>query len=78
MMHIVTMNDWIWRLTWKYALTAPIAAPVAMPPTTARTGLTLESAQTTAQETPSMEPCEKSRHPMVMIIQTPQAAIMSM
>ena len=77
-MHIVTTKDWIWPLTWKSALIRPITAPVAMPPRMASTRLYWERAQTTAQETPSMEPCEKSRQPIAMIIHTPHAAIMSM
>ena len=44
----------------------------------ASTRLYCERKQTTAHETPSMEPCEKSRQPIAMIIHTPHAAIMSM
>ena len=77
-MQSVTTNERIWHFTWKKALTAPMRPPVAMPPRMASGRLICESAQKTAQETPSMEPWEKSRHPMVMISHTPQAAIMSM
>ena len=77
-MHIVTTKDWIWPLTWNIALMKPITAPVRMPPMMASTRLYCERKQTTAHETPSMEPCEKSRQPIAMIIHTPHAAIMSM
>ena len=52
-------------------------APVAIPARTATgTGATLETMQTTIEAIPRIEPCEKSRPPIVMIKKTPVAAIM--
>ena len=53
-----------------------MAAPAAMPPTMASGMLVLESMQTTMEAMPRMEPWEKSSPPMVMMKNTPVAAIM--
>ena len=52
-----------------------MAAPAAIPPNIASGMLTFESIQTTMEEIPRIEPCEKSRPPIVIIKNTPIADI---
>ncbi len=78
MVQFVTTKDAIWPLTCSSALTSEMAAPVAMEPASASARLTCDRAQNTAQQMPSIEPWEKSRQPIVMMSQMPQAPIMSM
>ena len=52
-----------------------MAAPAAMPARIASGTFTFETMQTTIEVMPMIEPCEKSRPPIVMMKKTPVAAM---
>ena len=54
---------------------APMAAPVSMPPSMASGTLIKESALTTSDATPSVEPSVKSMEPSVITKNTPTATM---
>src|SRR5574344_2056337 len=74
---IVTMKDAILNFTWNNPLKAPIAAPAMTAQMTPSTMLYFDTQQNTMDDSPRIDPWEKSIPPTVIIMKTPIEEIIS-